>query len=308
MKDSFTVFYSWQTSTPENENKQLILDQLNTAANKLKKDGINLLIDQDSRNTTRKDSIDYIILQKIPSCDFFIGDITPILTNESGKIISNPNVMLELGYAVKVIGWARCILVWNSKFGDVNNAPFDIRNRSIMIYNSEKSNSIGFYDVLKDKINRYEQILAEQQNQEIDYNVFQHWNKLIPPQKLSDIINKIMTNCAYSTEDFNLLDDFQAEFSTELANHYKNNSLENGRKELNDSLRNFCYYLSGSEFDRADKYGINCNYWKMNANYTQYDPTKESEIINRVRELGNDVVEKNKQYFDMLQSVFGYLG
>ena len=87
MKDSFTIFYSWQMSTPEKDNKNKILKCLNKAVNNLKRDGFNVDIDQDSRNTTRKDSIDYIILQKIPNCDFFVGDITPVAKDDKGEPI-----------------------------------------------------------------------------------------------------------------------------------------------------------------------------------------------------------------------------
>ena len=303
MKDSFTVFYSWQMSTPIEENKQKILNCLEKAVAKLKNDGFEIVIDQDSRNTTRESSIDYIILQKIPNCDFFVGDITPVVKDDKGKPIPNPNVMLELGYAAKAIGWARCLLVWNTKYGDLNQAPFDIRNRSIIPYNSTDSKDINFYSILKEKIREYDQILSEQKNDDIDYNVFLYWNNMISPQKLNDIVGKIINSCAYIENDFDILNSFQADFSTRMANHYKNDLLENSRKELNDSLRSFCFYLAGSEFDR-----VNDNYWKMNVKYTNNDPVKEDDIIRQVYRLGSDVLEKNKQYYEALQSVFGYLG
>lgn len=303
MKDSFTIFYSWQMSTSAAENKHRISDCLKNAIDKLKNDGFNVVIDEDSRNTTREESIDYIILKKIPNCDFFVGDITPVAKDDKGKPIPNPNVMLELGYAAKAIGWARCLLVWNTKYGDLNQAPFDIRNRSIISYNSADSKDINFYSVFKKKIEQYDQILSEQKDDDIDYNAFLYWNNMISPQKLSDILNRIITNCAYFDNDFDLLDGFQAAFSTQISNHYKNALLENSRKELNDSLNTFCFYLAGSEFDR-----VNDNYWKMNDKYTKNDPVKEDEIIRQVYRLGSDVLEKNKLYYETLQSVFGYLG
>lgn len=290
-------------STPTTENKQKILKDLNDAVDKLNNNGVKVVIDEDSRNTTRENSIDYIILQKIPNCDFFVGDITPVAKDVKGKPIPNPNVMLELGYAAKAIGWARCLLVWNEKYGDLNHAPFDIRNRSIISYNSSSSNNLNFYGILKRKIEQYDQILSEQKNDDIDYNVYMYWNNMISPQKLRDMINRIVTNCAYITKDFDLLDDFQVAFSDQVGNHYKNELLESSRKELNDSVKEFCFYLAGSKFDR-----VNDNYWKINDKYTNHNPVIESEIINQVYRLGCDVIEKNKQYYEALQSVFGYLG
>lgn len=290
-------------STSVKENKHKILDRLKKAVDKLKTDGFNVVIDEDSRNATREDSIDYIILKKIPNCDFFVGDITPVTKDENGKPIPNPNVMLELGYAAKAIGWARCLLVWNEKYGNLSQAPFDIRNRTIIHYNSEDGKDISFYSVLKKKIEQYDQILSEQKNDDIDYNVFLYWNNMISPQKLSAIINRIITNCAYSTKEFDLLDNFQAAFSGQISNHYRDMLLEKCRKELNNSIKAFCFYLAGSKFDR-----VNDNYWKMNDNYTKNNPEKEIEIVKQVYSLGSDVLEKNKQYYEALQSVFGYLG
>ena len=290
-------------STSVKENKHKILDRLKKAVDKLKTDGFNVVIDEDSRNATREDSIDYIILKKIPNCDFFVGDITPVTKDENGKPIPNPNVMLELGYAAKAIGWARCLLVWNEKYGNLSQAPFDIRNRTIIHYNSEDGKDISFYSVLKKKIEQYDQIISKQKNDDIDYNVYMYWNNMISPQKLRDLVDRIITNCAYMEKDFDLLDDFQESFSKNVGNHYKNNLLENSRKELNNSVRALCVYLAGSEFDRVNK-----NYWKMNDKYTKHNPVKEHEIINQVFRLGSDVIEKNKQYYEALQSVFGYLG
>lgn len=302
MKKSLTIFYSWQMSTEVADNKKKILNNLENAVNKLKKDGFEIVIDEDSRNTTREDSIDYIILKKIPNCDFFVGDITPVAKDYKGKPIPNPNVMLELGYAVKAIGWSRCLLVWNEKYGDMIHAPFDVRNRSIIPYNSTSSNDIDFYDILKKKIEQYDQILSEQKNDDIDYNVFLYWNNMISPQKLHNVVNRIITNCAYFTEDFDLLAEFHETFSSQIVNHYRNNLLENSIRDLNESLNVFCCYLAGSEFDK-----VNDKYWKINEKHTQYDPIKESEIIKQVCRLGHDVIEKNKKYYEALQSVFGYL-
>ena len=304
MQNSFTVFYSWQMSTSKEENRSFIETSIKKASEKIKtKLNVDLLIDKDSRNTTRKDSIDYTILQKIPNCDFFIGDITPVAKDNNGKPVPNPNVMLELGFAAKAIGWARCIFVWNTKYGDINQAPFDIRNRSIVQYNSDTDKDIDLYSILHDKIERYEKILSEQKNDEIDYNVFQYWNNRISPQMLNTIVEEITTNCGFYKEKLDILDEFQADFTTNIANHFRNSSLENSRKELNESLKNFCFYLVSEKFNRSNE-----NYWTINDKYTKYDSTVELKIIEDVRRLGNDVMDKNKNYYESLQSAFGYLG
>jgi hypothetical protein len=47
----------------------------------------------------------------------------------SKKLIPNPNVTLELGYAARSIGWDRIICVMNTAFGPPEELIFDLRHR-----------------------------------------------------------------------------------------------------------------------------------------------------------------------------------
>ena len=47
----------------------------------------------------------------------------------STKRSPNANVMLELGYAVGILGWDRVICVMNDHFGKPDDLPFDVRHR-----------------------------------------------------------------------------------------------------------------------------------------------------------------------------------
>jgi hypothetical protein len=46
----------------------------------------------------------------------------------------NPNVLIELGYAVKTLGWNRIVCVFNMAFGRVEDLPFDLRQRRVRCY------------------------------------------------------------------------------------------------------------------------------------------------------------------------------
>ena len=46
--------------------------------------------------------------------------------------------MLELGYAVKTIGWENVILVMNTTFGGPESLPFDLRKRAVVGYALQK--------------------------------------------------------------------------------------------------------------------------------------------------------------------------
>lgn len=70
------------------------------------------------------------IFLKIDSSAAFIADATPTLKSLSGKHSLNPNVLIELGYAMKALGAQHIVLIWNVADGvRPEELPFDIRHR-----------------------------------------------------------------------------------------------------------------------------------------------------------------------------------
>lgn len=129
-KSHLTAFFSWQSDI--SDSKHIIKDSIKAACQVLKeKTGYIVSIDEATRNLPGAPQIDNIILNKIAECDFFICDITPIVTHR-GKHYPNSNVMYELGYAMKVLGDERIILLAKDD-GNLkeNQLPFDINHRRI---------------------------------------------------------------------------------------------------------------------------------------------------------------------------------
>lgn len=90
-------------------------------------------LDHDTKDTAGWVEITNTILRKIASCAVFVGDVTPVArTADSGKDVPNPNVMAELGYALRAIGDDRIVLVANTAFGATSpeKLPFNMRHRS----------------------------------------------------------------------------------------------------------------------------------------------------------------------------------
>lgn len=52
----------------------------------------------------------------------------------------NPNVLVELGYAAKTIGWDKIICLFNTKYGCIVDVPFNLNHRRIFQYNSDTTN------------------------------------------------------------------------------------------------------------------------------------------------------------------------
>src|SRR3546814_19255450 len=75
------------------------------------------------------------LFRSILHCATFVADLTPIARTSAGKAIPNPNVAIELGWALKMPGWRRMIAVMNVADGySAEDLPFDIWHRRALIY------------------------------------------------------------------------------------------------------------------------------------------------------------------------------
>ncbi|WP_289871194.1 TIR domain-containing protein [uncultured Duncaniella sp.] len=105
-------------------NREYIRDKISAAFDEMK---IDIVLLEDSRGSTGAPNIPNAILTKIIKSDIFICDVTPAHTlNIKGnkkRALPNPNVMFELGFAVRSLGWERIICVCNGEYGDIETLP-----------------------------------------------------------------------------------------------------------------------------------------------------------------------------------------
>jgi hypothetical protein len=136
-----SIFYSWQSDLPNNKNRGLISDCIDKTTKQLLKTCSQITafeLETDSRNESGTPDLAKSIFDKIDTCDIFIADISIINSKTSERLTPNPNVLIELGYAAKVIGWSNIICVYNSEFAKVEDLPFDIKFRKPLIYDTSK--------------------------------------------------------------------------------------------------------------------------------------------------------------------------
>ena len=232
MKDQFVVFYSWMSDRPKNQNNEYIRNVLDKDCKKLeKKLGVKIKVDSDSRGEDGSKSIDENILKKITKCDLFVGDITPIfpscLWKWWAKPTPNPNVMYELGFAVSSLGWNRCIMVWNSKYGNVGKAPFDIRNHTTVSYKIGKK-ELSLYAVLKSKIEHFEEYLKEwrtSRERSFDADKYDAITRICSEHDLVDSIQSFLTNWRYNALEFDWWDNLYCSYHRYPDNHFLDNDL-----------------------------------------------------------------------------------
>lgn len=134
----FTIFYAWQSDRPEKVNKYFIRDAANSAIKAIRADADLELapsLDHDTKGVPGIPDIPSTICEKIDQCGIFLADMTFSGTSETdgvakkAKHLPNPNVLIELGYALARVGPKRIIYVMNTGFGPPEELPFDIRVR-----------------------------------------------------------------------------------------------------------------------------------------------------------------------------------
>jgi len=148
---TITVFYSWQNDTNPTCNRYLIRDAAEKAIKALNQEILfessprpePVVLDHDTKDTPGHPEIVNTILEKIRNCDIFLADLTFVgssrghkakgqkspKTKSRAKLLPNPNVMFEVGYAFNVLNDSRFIFVQNTNYGDPDKRVFDLAHR-----------------------------------------------------------------------------------------------------------------------------------------------------------------------------------
>jgi hypothetical protein len=141
---SHIIFYSWQSDLPNATNRGFIQTALERAAKELAADGslnVQPVIDRDTQGVPGAPDISKVIFEKINSAAIVVADVSIVTGQHEGRPSPNPNVLFELGYALKAIGDERLILVFNTHCGKVEQLPFDLRMRRTLVYKMEPENA-----------------------------------------------------------------------------------------------------------------------------------------------------------------------
>ncbi len=154
----FKIFYSWQADLHSGTNRNFILNSIEKACSKIKSEGgiaVEPVVDRDTLGLSGAPNISEAILSKIRDADAFIADVSLINTRPSQEVIDtdaeldiynlenpnyrfrptpNPNVLIELGYALSHLGNEAIILIINTHYGSIEQLPFDLRSLRTLSY------------------------------------------------------------------------------------------------------------------------------------------------------------------------------
>ncbi|HEY4940596.1 MAG TPA: hypothetical protein VII56_04160 [Rhizomicrobium sp.] len=138
------VFYSWQSDLPNATNRGFIQQSLEIAAGQIAADKsveIEPVIDRDTQGVSGSPDISATIFAKIATADVFVADVSIIAKPRKGRPTPNPNVMIELGYALRARGPDKVLMVFNEAYGKISDLPFDLKMRRIIAYNEPEKNA-----------------------------------------------------------------------------------------------------------------------------------------------------------------------
>lgn len=269
MKNKYTIFFSWQSDV--GQNTKVIQKALDKAIKALKKGKINdikleINIDRDTKKKTGSPSISNTIFDKIDQCDIFVCDISLINNNFLHKVFKkrltpNPNVLIELGYAVHKLGWDRVICLYNTDLGRPEDLPFDLRGHRISGFSGNESLSEQapinnlVHTAVKVIIENYPEILEKLKKNdllEMDRSIYKKIDLIIPQVLLEECLDVAVNDLFSRQYHYNVYDQI-SEFYNLNANHFVISNLDKDFKDFLAKYKKFYYAtLTHFHFFRRD--------------------------------------------------------
>ena len=144
------IFWAWQSDLPGKISRHFVRDALSAAIEKLKEAPdieepseearrAEMHLDSDRQGLPGSPDLARAILEKIDASYLFIGDVTPVGNgpatvaddgrSREAKPLMNPNVAIELGYALARLTDARVLMILNTAYGNRDGLPFDIKHK-----------------------------------------------------------------------------------------------------------------------------------------------------------------------------------
>lgn len=157
------VFYSWQSDLPNSTTRGLIQNSIEAAVRNMR-DTVEVTADRDTQGVYGSPDIAETIFSKIDNCDIFVADVSAVTTyhvmdsegqpTDRIKATPNPNVLVELGYAVRVLGWENVICIMNDDYSNGGELPFDIEHHRLTTYSPNQHDKSEVRRQLRDIISR----------------------------------------------------------------------------------------------------------------------------------------------------------
>ena len=136
---TYKVFLAWQSEL--DDTQKYIKKHLRKVADLFSKKGDILdIIFYPAQDESGSPSIPNLIIEQIKESDVFIADLSTVAKLESGKELSNANVMYELGVARAYLGENRIIMLVDKEVTTVEKLAFDINHSRMTSFDKANQN------------------------------------------------------------------------------------------------------------------------------------------------------------------------
>lgn len=144
MKMTRFIFYSWQNDLECSTHRYFIEKCLKKALYDLEKDAsIYMSYDRDTKGVNGSPDITTTIFDKIDKSVLFVCDISIVNSDCRGRKVPNPNVLIELGYAARKLGWDKIICLFDGNSGSIDDLPFDLRQKRVTPFYPEQKGELA---------------------------------------------------------------------------------------------------------------------------------------------------------------------
>jgi hypothetical protein len=300
MTNHFNIFYSWQSDIDKKVNNYFIKDCLEKAIKEIGRDkSLNIVprLDKDTEGKMGSPNIVDSIFEKISNCQIFVADVT-IINNSflsrllKQRLMPNPNVLIELGYAVNCLSWERVICINNNSISNVEDLPFDIKQNRITTYTYDgkedkaqaKERVVALFKMaLRAIIDKYDDIVSNINSSDVyahDKRVFDGYVSIISGDRFIEFAEEIAAVQVIEREGYRLLDSL-VDYLTSDDNLFMNEEIRSSADEL-------AYKIASMK----RTFAVN-----FHAEYEEYFDAQSGEMIQRYYYR----VLKEPQYFNTYQ-------
>lgn len=302
------VFYSWQSDSPGNTNRNLISAALESAIEEVKSDEsieVEPVIDRDTLGLSGSPDISQSIFSKIDQSSAFVCDVS-ILDSKAKKPSPNPNVLIELGYAVKVLSWDRVILVMNTEYGKPELLPFDLRSRRVLTYSVSKDaeekaparNSLRktLVGALKSIFENHGPMNAAPGKSEYverpadaDKDLFEAFKSTLPSKgSISFIDEQNMAGFSWPRKKLEQLEKFYHEWD-DAEHEFLSNELESLRSKLHQLIGDYLGQIAVNTFpaNNTDRQTVPPE-WELE------NPKRFFDVVNSLHETAGEIVKTHQ--------------
>lgn len=304
------IFYSWQSDCPSNTNRSFISTALEDAIKTISRDettAVEPVIDRDTLGRAGSPDISESIFSKIDVASVFVCDVS-IIACKAERPTPNPNVLIELGYAVKSLGWSRVIMVMNTIFGQPDELPFDLRGRRVLTYHIEsdevekaqkrKALSKTFVAALKSIFEHHGSLSQpesptlfanENNRRETDSILFQRLQEDLPSKgSISFIDEQNMAGFSWPRSELNQLEAFYSNWR-DVEHEFLDKEMESLRVKLYKLIGDYLSQISVNTFAAT-----NSERQTVPPEWEETNPKHFYEVVGKLHETAGEIVQTHQ--------------